>query len=372
MNAKQATLFRYIKAASLLALSLSLASCSEMFEDRVEMQNTGSNGTLSTLVVSKTALEKLPPPSQIFVSAPQKDRIEISWSPVAGAASYRVERAQATSKNGKWVVPTGEEFEVLEHSKSVYSTYFTDLIIDDSKANPLNMENEAYGRAYFYRVAAENIIDGLTAEEDADYIMTDSATLLAPPPTVYASQGESQTEVVVSWQKPNIDGVKNYEIWRSLSEDNAGAIKMAKVTAGSEQWVDTSIQKGVDYYYTVYSQSAGGTSVQSAIAYGYALQDGAPGRPSNVRVTSGRGNTNNTITIEWEAAANATGYYVYRSSSKDSTSVKLARKDGSSTLTHTDDKSLKPNVYYYYEIKPFKTVDQDGTTVEIAGPMSQS
>ena len=155
-----------VLASALFAGALLLFGCSDLFQDRVDMQNSGANGTLSSLLVAKAALEKLPPPKQIFVAAPAKDRIEINWSTVPEATSYRLERAVSMEKDaaGAWIVPPGEDFEVLEHSKSVYSTYFTDLIIDDSTVNPLTQESEAYGCAYFYRVAAENITASITAE----------------------------------------------------------------------------------------------------------------------------------------------------------------------------------------------------------------
>ncbi len=365
----------YINYAAIFAAFLAITACSDMFEERVEMQRSGSNVGLSTLLIETPDLEKLPPPSQIFVAAPKNDRIELNWSAVANASSYRLERAVSYDKdtNGQWIVPPGEDFEVLEHSKSVYSTYFTDLIIDDSVANPLRQDNQAYDCAYFYRVAAENITSSVTAEEDEDYIMTAATTLLAPPPSVNASKGESTTSVEVLWQKASGDGIKNYEIWRSLSSDASGSIKMAKVNGNASSWTDTDVEQGKKYYYTIYSLSGGGTSVQSSIAYGYPLENGAPSRVENVRVTSGRGNTNNTITIEWNASGNTSGYYVFRSSSKDSTLTQVAKIESASTITLSDTKSLKPNVYYYYEIQSFKTkTDTNGTTSETLGPMSLS
>ncbi|MBO4546061.1 MAG: fibronectin type III domain-containing protein, partial [Treponema sp.] len=345
--------------------------------NRVDMQNSGANSSLYSFVVPKTELEKLPPPNQIFVAAPKNDKIEINWSAVKGATSYRLERAVSAERDGKgnWIVPPGEDFELLEHSKSIYSTYFTDLIIDDSTANPLRQDNEAYGRAYFYRVAAENITSSVTAEDDSDYIMTGAATLLAPPPSVNASKGESPTSITVSWEKSSAQDIKNYEIWRSTNPDGSGSVRMTKVVGNATQWTDNDVQQGVDYYYTIYSLTAGGTSIQSSPAYGYVLQDGAPSRATNVHVTSGRGNTENAIIIEWNSASNATGYYIYRSSSKDSSSTRLARIEASSTTptyTYTDTKSLKPNVYYYYEIQSFKTTGTSESQSEIIGPMSQS
>lgn len=366
--------YKFIKTASLIAASLSLAACADMFQDRVDMPNGGSNANLSSLVVEKSALEKLPAPKQIFVASPKNDRIELNWSAVSNASSYRLERAVSFEKdaNGNWVAPPSEDFEVLEHSKSIYSTYFTDLIIDDSTANPLRQDNEAYDCAYFYRVAAENITNSIMAEEDTDYIMTSAAVLLAPPPSINASKGESETSITVSWSKANTDGIKNYEIWRSLSPDGSGSIRMEKVVGNATQWTDKDVQQGINYYYTIYSISAGGTSVQSSIAYGYTLQDGAPVRVSNARVTSGRGNTNDKITIAWDAAPGASGYIIFRSSSKDSTLSQIAKIENGSTDTYQDSKALKPNVYYYYEIQSYKTKTEGTETKTIVGPMSLS
>ena len=118
-------------------------------------------------------------------------------------------------------------------------------------------------------------------------------------------------------------------------------------------------------YYSVYAKTSANTSVASALALGYTLQEGAPPQVTDVVVVKGRGNTTNEIEISWKAVGDF-DYAVYRTSSKDA-SFTLLRKEGK-TNTYKDTKALKPNIYYYYHIQAFK--DENG--VKVKGPFSDS
>ena len=82
--------------AVLLCLTV-LLSCSDLFENRVPMQSSSSS--LVKLVVPAVEIEKLDAPRQIFVSQAEfPTTINVAWSAVEGATSYRLERALAVKK----------------------------------------------------------------------------------------------------------------------------------------------------------------------------------------------------------------------------------------------------------------------------------
>ncbi len=358
--------------APLLA-SFLLCSCSEIFESRVDMPLGGSTGTLAGLLYSEKAIEKLDAPAAVYVTQGQyADKIVVSWESVAGAASYCVERAVSTTKqNGTWLAPDESEYDFLEHSKYVYGTSYTDLLIDDSASNALDYKNEAYGCAYFYRVTAENITKGY---ESSEYTYSNYATLLAPPTNVRADCGESTTQITIRWTR--IDGdAAGYEIYRSSSSDGSGANRVGKVTGNEDKFTNsiTTEQQGKQFYFSVYSVARNGQkSAASSIAMGYALQAGAPSRVNGVSITSGRGNVNAStgISISWNAAAGeSTVYYeLYRYSSSDATLKKLSLASQYTTTSYTDQESLKPNVFYYYKVQSY--IIKNGEVV--LGAMSQS
>ena len=123
----------------------------------------------------------------------------------------------------------------------------------------------------------------------------------------------------------------------------------------------------------MYAQNAAGNiSVASAPALGFTLIAGAPPKVQNVRVTDGRGTAVDHITITWDPSSGTDiTYAVYRTSSVDS--AYLLCSNTVTQTSYTDTQSLKPNVYYYYQVQAVKTVvNSDGTTTVTKGPFSAS
>lgn len=363
--------------AALLAFCFALASCANMFQDKVSAPNGDAASTLGEMFVSAEEIGKLDTPSEIHVSLYEfKDKIRVSWSPVKHAAYYTLERAVASERNenGDWVAPKDEEFEVLEHTQQIYGTSYTDTIIKDDPNDPLEYSNEKYGCVYFYRVHAENPRLGY---EEGDAQISSYGALLPPPSNTKATAGESTDFIEISWDKS--PGAIRYEIYRSEREDNSNSTKVGTVTGDTSYFKDNKVSSfgGNDLYYTVLSTgTTGEKSVVGPVALGYTLLPGAPGRVNEVHVTKGHGDYKNKIDIEW-TPLNATDgeiiYTVYRSSSESSTMVKLGELQ---TSSYSDTKTLKPNVYYYYYVQTVKIEkDDDGKETKetkLKGPMSKS
>lgn len=350
------------KIIAAFSLALVLASCSEMFENRISKSNDVNLMSLANLVVPPVTIEKLEAPKQIFVSkAEYPDKIRITWSPVEYTTSYCIERAISKEKdaNGNFIVPDESEFEVIPLASKVYSTTYEDVILTDP-----NYLNEEYEYQYFYRVCAENT---RLKYETSEYTVSDGGYLLAPPTQVTASLGEYSDKIVVNWVKSK--NAKSYDIYRSRNSDGSSAVKIGNVSGNLSSYsnVISSGDQGVDYYYTIQTVTATSSSVSSSIALGYGLQEGAPPKVNGVAVSDGRGTSVDSITISWTAAAgNDIHYAVYRTSSKDS-SFTLLTKD-IQTTTYKDTKSLKPNVYYYYSVQAFTG---SGDNI-LKGPFSSS
>lgn len=346
----------------LIAISLStmaLTSCADLFENRISMLTNGNISNLTSLVVPEATIDQLDAPAQIFVSqAESSTKINISWSKVDGATSYYLERAVSTAKdvNGRFICPEESEFKSMP-IKRIYATSYEDTIL----TNP-SYSSEEYSYGYFYRVCAEN---PRLKYESSEYKLSEVAYLLAPPSGVKASRGESTTNIKVTWNK--VPGAKYYDIYYSESDTGSGAQYIATINANQNWYNDVVANslKGKDLYYSVYAKTSANTSVSSALALGYTLQEGAPPQVTGVVVENSRGNTTDKITIKWNAAGDF-DYAVYRTSSKDA-SFTLLRKDGK-TNSFTDSKALKPNVYYYYQIQAFKV---EGDT-KVKGPFSDS
>lgn len=355
--------FYKIQLAVSVLCSAVLLSCSDLFENRVPMQSTSSS--LVKLVVPAVEIEKLDAPRQIFVSQAEfPTTINVAWSAVEGATSYRLERALAVEKDsaGNYIVPDDGEFEVLPLCQRLYGTSYTDTILKNPKYT-----DEEYSYRYFYRVCAEN---PRLKYESSDFTVSEEAFLLAPPANVTASLGESQEKIVVRWNKT--ENASYYDIYRSHNSDGSSPVFIKSVTSNQNFCEDyiSSEEQGIDFYYTVRARTSSASSISSGLALGYALKDGAPGIVKDVKVTNGRGTTNNSILISWSELPGVQ-YAVYRTSSKDSSYTLCANVDAGKT-SYTDTKSLKPNVYYYYQVQAFKVEGEGENAEKIKGPFSDS
>lgn len=81
---------------------------------------------------------------------------------------------------------------------------------------------------------------------------------------------------------------------------------------------------------TVYKNSNGNEAAKAAIS----------------SVTAGR----KKATVKWKKVSKASGYYVYRSTSKNGKYKKVATIKKGSTVKYVD-KKLKSNKKYYYKVK---------------------
>ena len=366
------------------SLCLTFTSCYQFFQSKIPMNSESSSTTLSDIFLEEPPVTSLNAPEQIFVSEYlYTDRIKISWTPVEGASSYRLERAVKSQQDN--TIPSEEDFKTIPASKLnvvsssfIYDTSFIDIILD----SPSYISSE-YGNVYYYRVRAENSSKGY--EPSSFIISQNGAALFAPCTTITASAGESTEEIKIEWKKTL--NASMYKIYRSRNSQGSNSELLAKVKANITSYTDfiTEADQGTDFYYSIEAENfLGNTSVISPLALGYTLVKGAPTRVTGVITTEGksRGDTNNSITIQWNKVEfdtdNYNGFYsIYRSSSTDPslTLVKSVPSTDAETETFTNDKGLKPNTYYYYRVMAYAEKiekDSDESKNLIKGPISNS
>ena len=344
-----------------LATTLLLTGCAEMFQGKVDM--TPSTGGLSGLLSEKAVITELAAPAQLNVSkGDSSTAINLNWTMVEGAVSYRLERAVVTADaSGKFPDPAlpddkkklEESFEELE--LAVYGTSYQDITPKDFNAR------------YYYRVSAENSRDKL---DPSPYSTYDYGTLFGIPQQPQASLGASTDSITVRWK--GVEYAKSYEVYRSTNPDGSGSVLVSTITADQLKYTNSVIKddQGKEFYYTVYAVNRLGTrSSASSIAMGFTLVEGAPPQPQNVQITNGRGTTTKSIDLSWDAVTTSGSdltYYIYRSSSEDSALVQVGKV---TDTKYTDARSLKPNLYYYYQIQASA---KDEYKKELKSPFSDS
>jgi len=340
-------------------------SCADWFENKVSMNTDSNNVTLEDLFYSKKAIDSLDSPKQVIVSQGlYAGKIEVSWSEVENATSYRVERAIVKKDaNGGYQIPDESEFET--RVGYCYSTTFTDTILSNPKEN-----NSEYENHYFYRVCAVNY--SLSLESDPSEPSKDETRaegwLFSTPKNVDATKGKSTSEIKITWEKS--EGATSYKIYRGERENGTGMEVIDSVNGNQFSYTNAilSSEQGTEFYYKIVAQNSNGNdSAFSSIAMGYSLKEGAPSTPDNLKVVDGLAKSTSNFIIQWDEVSAAKDgvtitYALYKNTSEDS--VFTLVKNNLTTTTYTDSSNLKTGITYYYYIQAI--ADDNGEKLKSA------
>ena len=170
----------YLRFLSLcIFAAVAFSSCADFFQQKVDMDKSSNTSSLYDLLTPELKIEKLDAPKELFVSQGlYSNKIEISWSAVKYASSYKIERAVVKTKNpdGTWQMPAEGDFELLT-SSDIFNTRYTDTIIQEPKYTSPELNF-----IYYYRVFAQNLPKGsetITRIMRSERFTTQKATILA-------------------------------------------------------------------------------------------------------------------------------------------------------------------------------------------------
>lgn len=158
------------------------------------------------------------------------------------------------------------------------------------------------------------------------------------------TKAASYNKITVSWNK--VPEAEKYQIYRSSSQN--GNYSMIAETGNTSATDNKSIKTGVTYYYKV---RACVTIDGKLIFSDYSAVKTAktvPAMPAKVKVKAGK----KKASVSWNKAAGATGYKIYRATSKNGKYKLVKTISKSSTLKYTN-KNLKTGKVYYYKVKAF-------------------
>ena len=167
-------------------------------------------------------------------------------------------------------------------------------------------------------------------------------------PTVKASSS-SYNSNKLSWNK--VKGASGYEVLRATSK--TGTYKLVKtITSGSTvSYTDKSLATGTTYYYKVRAyRTVDKKKVYSS--YSSVVSAKPVLKTPSVKLTSG----SKKATIKWEKISGASGYEVYRATSKSGKYSKIKTITKNSTVSYVNS-SLTKNKTYYYKVRAYRTVN---------------
>ena len=183
------------------------------------------------------------------------------------------------------------------------------------------------------------------------YLKIDSSNQQSPTlskPTVKVSSN-SYNSNKLSWNK--VKGASGYEVLRATSK--TGTYKSVKtITSGSTvSYTDKSLATGTTYYYKVRAyRTVDKKKVYSS--YSSIVSAKPVLKTPSVKLTSG----SKKATIKWEKISGASGYEVYRATSKSGKYSKIKTITKNSTVSYVNS-SLTKNKTYYYKVRAYRTVN---------------
>ena len=245
----------------------------------------------------------------------RSDRIDVTWSSVDQATSYKIYRASEVETDGEADIGAYELVANVEGS----TTY------PDRDTEP--------GETYWYQAEACN-------DHFCTRVSSPAAGSrgLAVPVNVEASDREYAHEIHVTWDAvPDADG---YNILRARSASATGDALVDLSWVSDPSYVDVSAQPDTIYWYRVsatYGEHASDPS--EAIAGQLAA---AP--PQNVQASHGTFYAH--VEVSWDAVDDATSYTVHRASSPEESPISIDTVDAS-TLTYQDTQAVYGHEYWY-------------------------
>lgn len=244
------------------------------------------------------------------------NKVHISWNGVSGASHYGVYRA--TSAGGAKTLLT--------------ALWVTDTSYEDGSASP--------GLTYYYWAKAAVSLGGARA---GDFSSGDTGwRMLVALTGVSASDGEYTDKVRISWNA--VIGATYYRVYRAAS------LTGVKTALGNWQsgtsYDDSSATPGKDYYYWV----KGSPTSDGARSTGFSSPDAGRRKLSApTGISASDGSYRDKVRITWNAAAGATHYRIWRSTSATGTKITLMADWRSGTSY--DDGAAVPETTYYYWVK---------------------
>lgn len=260
---------------------------------------------------------KLSAPTSVKTATAGISSIKISWKAVSNASGYYI--YCATSKSG---------------------TYKKAATVKGGSKTSYTNKNLSKGKTYYYKVVAY----GTAAKYNSAQSTASGAKtrVLAPKVTAKAS---SYNKIKLSWNKPS--SASGYYIYRATSKTGKYT-KIATIKKSSTTTYTNTVTTGTTYYYKViaYNSNSKCNSTYSAVVSAKTKL----GTVSSVKVSI---KDSDSLKISWKKVAGASGYQIYRATSKNGTYKKIATVKGGTKVSYINT-DLYVNKPYYYKVRAYR------------------
>lgn len=268
-------------------------------------------------------------PQNVRVGTAGFDSLKVAWNQVSTVDGYEIHRA--TSPSGDYNYIYGLDGKVQSY------------IIDFLKP----------GSTYYFKIRSYRVVDGQYIYSSFSPIISGRPVLAGVTSVMAASAGFDR--VKVSWAKSS--EASGYEIFRDVTSTGTYS-QVGTVTDGETlSYTNGSLLTGKTYYYKVRAyRTVDGKKAYSS--YSSAISS----KPvlSSVNSVKSASAGYNKIKVNWAQVSGASGYEVYRSTTKTGTYSNMKSITSGSTFSFLDS-GLTTGKTYYYKVRAYRTVS--GTKV---------
>ena len=257
-------------------------------------------------------------PSNITATAGDKDgALVLGWNEVPGATGYNIN--YSSSNDNKPINITG-----VRGTSYSFSTLESDL-------------------TYFFSVLAFNESGTSPISATYEYRLKKVSKLPEAPTNLVATAGNANGSLTLSWDA--VANATSYTIKRVPENSGGGSKTDTGITATTFDF--TNLDTGINYAFTVTAVNGSGSSAESTVSHQLApITVAKPSAPTNLAATAG--STNGSLTLSWDAVANATSYSIKRT---PTSSTNAAEKlETGITETKFDFTGLDTGVTYKFTV----------------------
>ena len=262
--------------------------------------------------------------SKPTVKAEAYNKVKISWKCTPECTGYDVYRAKAgsTSYTKIGTAKSGNEY--------FYDTKVT------------------VGQAYTYKIKPAIGYDVFEGSTFAVSAASASVKTTLATPKITAGKNLAYNQNKIAWGK--VTGAQGYLVYRKTAK--TGYSLVGTITSGSTvTFTDKKATTGTTYYYVVKAyRTVNGKKVPSEKSAAKAIKTVLPTTKIYSAVVS-----KSTITVKWNKVTGASGYEVYMATSANGKYVKKATVSSSKLSSKIS--GLSKDKYYYFKIKPYRTVN---------------
>jgi len=239
------------------------------------------------------------------------------------------------------VLPTGAAKPVAISDKGTYKEAENAIIWDKATDVPSSF-------TYTYQITGSKQMVTVTVNVDKTEMVKNVLSL--DKVTTLTTASKAYNKVKLTWS--GVDGATGYRIYRSTSK-TSGFKKVKSITTSSKvTYTNSNVSCGTTYYYKVRAYRL----VDGNYYFGaYSPVVSAKAKPATPASFKAAKASRTKVKVTWKAVTGASGYRIYRSTSKTGgfSSIKTVKSGASSSYT----KKTKRNKTYYYKMRAYTTVN---------------